>query len=172
MKNGSGRQFDNNFLYDRQEYMMRFSTFRYYGSYQFLRPSLFVRDLDLIKRITVKDFDHFPDHFNFVSEKADPLVGLNLFNLRGEKWKDMRSTLSPAFTSAKMRAMYTLIQGKRFLDRSFEYFPKSGGGGCSCKCQVSPFLNNTERFYKSLNLPPLDAFSKANLQMSISIWKF
>lgn len=29
--------------------------------------------------------------------------------IEGQKWKDMRSTLSPAFTSSKMRAMYTLI---------------------------------------------------------------
>ncbi|XP_018571685.1 cytochrome P450 9e2 isoform X2 [Anoplophora glabripennis] len=98
----------------------QFSDRRYYGSYQFMTPSLFVRDLDLIKRITVKDFDHFTDRMNFISEKADPLMGLNLFNLGGEKWRDMRSTLSPAFTSAKMRAMYTLMQ--ETAEHFVEYF--------------------------------------------------
>nr|XP_008197409.1 PREDICTED: cytochrome P450 9e2 [Tribolium castaneum] len=82
---------------------------RYYGSYQFLQPSLFVRDLDLIKAITVKDFEHFTDHSAFTSEKTDPILGLNLFSLKGQKWREMRSTLSPAFTGSKMRAMFTLI---------------------------------------------------------------
>jgi cytochrome P450 family 9 len=82
---------------------------RYYGSYQFLQPSLFVRDLDLIKQITVKDFDHFTDHSAFTSEKTDPILGLNLFSLKGQRWREMRSTLSPAFTGSKMRSMYTLI---------------------------------------------------------------
>ncbi|KAJ8953903.1 hypothetical protein NQ318_019143, partial [Aromia moschata] len=83
---------------------------RYYGSYQFLKPGLFVRDLDLIKRIMVKDFEHFPDHMSVINEKADSVVGLNLFSLKGEKWREMRSTLSPAFTGSKMRSMYTLMQ--------------------------------------------------------------
>ncbi|XP_044253114.1 cytochrome P450 9e2-like, partial [Tribolium madens] len=82
---------------------------RYYGSYQFLQPSLFVRDLDLIKSITVKDFEHFTDHSAFTNEKTDPILGLNLFSLKGQKWREMRSTLSPAFTGSKMRAMFTLI---------------------------------------------------------------
>ncbi|KAJ8973163.1 hypothetical protein NQ317_007504 [Molorchus minor] len=83
---------------------------RYYGSYQFLKPSLFVRDLELIKKITVKDFENFPDHLNFVNEKSEPVLSLNLFSLQGKKWRDMRSTLSPAFSSAKMKSMYVLIQ--------------------------------------------------------------
>ncbi|RZC41760.1 cytochrome P450 9e2-like [Asbolus verrucosus] len=97
---------------------------RYYGSYQFLQPSLFVRDLDLIKQITVKDFEHFSDHSAFTSEKTDPILGLNLFSLKGQKWREMRSALSPAFTGSKMRSMFTLISEtadgftQHFLQRS------------------------------------------------------
>lgn len=82
---------------------------RYFGSYQFLTPSLFVRDLELIKKITVKDFDHFTDHLNFVNSKSEPIVNNNLFLLKGDQWRDMRSTLSPSFTSSKMRGMFVLI---------------------------------------------------------------
>lgn len=83
--------------------------FRYFGSYQFLQPSLFVRDLELIKKITVKDFEYFPDHFLLFSNNNDPITGSNLFALKGEKWKDLRSTLSPAFTSSKMKSMFVLM---------------------------------------------------------------
>ena len=38
------------------------------------------------------------DHRSVISEEADPLFGKNLVSLQGQKWKDMRGTLSPAFT--------------------------------------------------------------------------
>ncbi|KAL1495017.1 hypothetical protein ABEB36_010507 [Hypothenemus hampei] len=82
---------------------------RYYGSYQFFQPSLFVRDLDLIKKITVKDFEYFHDHSSISNERSDPIVTQNLFSLKGEKWKRMRTTLTPAFTSSKMRQMFVLM---------------------------------------------------------------
>lgn len=65
--------------------------------------------MDLIKKITVKDFEHFTDHLNFVNSKTEPIVNKNLFLLKGEEWRDMRSTLSPTFTSSKMRSMFSLI---------------------------------------------------------------
>jgi cytochrome P450 family 9 len=75
-----------------------------------------LRDPDLIKQITIKDFDHFLDHRSLVPEESDPLFGKNLFSLTGQKWRDMRSTLSPAFTSSKMKYMFELItkNGEQF----------------------------------------------------------
>lgn len=78
----------------------------------FMQPCLFVRDLDLIKHITVKDFENFPNHDSLISEKTDPVLSLNLFSLEGVKWKEMRSTLSPAFTGSKMKTMFVLFNGK------------------------------------------------------------
>ncbi|XP_017776422.1 PREDICTED: cytochrome P450 9e2-like [Nicrophorus vespilloides] len=86
-----------------------FPNERYIGMYQFGFPALIARDLDLIKQITVKDFDHFTDHITFFPESVEPLWTRNLFSLKGEKWRDIRATLSPAFTSSKMRSMFTLM---------------------------------------------------------------
>ncbi|KAK4874012.1 hypothetical protein RN001_013372 [Aquatica leii] len=86
-----------------------FSNERYFGSYQFLRPTLIINDLDLIKRVTVKDFEYFIDHNGVILEDVEPLKGRNLFNLKGQRWRDMRATLSPLFTSCKMKMMFTLI---------------------------------------------------------------
>lgn len=72
-------------------------------------PTLLLRDSDLIKQLTVKDFDNFMDHRSIIPEEVDPLLGKNLFSLKGQKWRDMRATLSPSFTSSKMKAMFTLI---------------------------------------------------------------
>nr|QPF77609.1 cytochrome P450 monooxygenase CYP9A124 [Ostrinia furnacalis] len=78
---------------------------RFIGRFEFMSPMVMIRDLELIKRITVKDFEYFLDHRTIVNDKTDPLFGRNLFSLKGQEWKDMRSTLSPAFTSSKMRVM-------------------------------------------------------------------
>lgn len=91
----------------------RFTTYflcRLSGVFQFRNPLLLIRDPELIKRITVKDFDHFANHRDvFFTEEAEPLMGKSLFMLRDQKWRDMRSTLSPAFTGSKMRQMFRLI---------------------------------------------------------------
>ncbi|KPJ12394.1 Cytochrome P450 9e2 [Papilio machaon] len=78
---------------------------RFVGKYEFLDPVVMIKDIDLIKSITVKDFEHFVDHRKFVDEELDTCFGRNLFSLKGEEWKMMRSILSPAFTSFKIRSM-------------------------------------------------------------------
>lgn len=37
-------------------------------------------------------------------------MGKSLFMMRDQKWRDMRATLSPAFTGSKMRLMFQLIE--------------------------------------------------------------
>ncbi|KAK5641864.1 hypothetical protein RI129_010411 [Pyrocoelia pectoralis] len=99
-----------------------FPNERYYGIHQFSKPVLYVRDLDLIKSITVKDFDQFVDHNNFIVDNVDSLMKKNLINLKGQTWRDMRATLSPSFTSSKMKTMFLLFCecSQQFV----EYFEK------------------------------------------------
>lgn len=63
----------------------------------------------MIKRIAIKDFDHFENHRAFFDEKTDRLWSNTLFFMQNEKWRQMRATLSPAFTGSKMRQMFDLI---------------------------------------------------------------
>lgn len=46
-------------------------------------PILIVRDAELIKNITVKDFDHFVNKTKFVDEHSDPLLGRSLISIEG-----------------------------------------------------------------------------------------
>nr|BAM73826.1 cytochrome P450 [Bombyx mori] len=82
---------------------------RFVGRYEFLNPMVIIRDIELLKKITVKDFEHFLDHRTIINKDTDPFFGRSLFFLRDQDWKDMRSTLSPAFTSSKMKLMMPFI---------------------------------------------------------------
>ncbi|KAF5307418.1 hypothetical protein FQR65_LT06932 [Abscondita terminalis] len=81
---------------------------RYGGFYFFHVPILVLIDLNLIKRIMTKDFHHFTDHSIYLNEKADPLSG-HLFSLRGQKWKSVRTKLTPTFTSGKIKIMFPTL---------------------------------------------------------------
>jgi cytochrome P450 family 9 len=82
---------------------------KYVGIFDFTNPIVVIRDLELIKSVAIKNFDAFHDHLFFGTETQDPLFGTNLFALRGDKWRDVRTLLSPAFTANKMRTMFQLI---------------------------------------------------------------
>lgn len=75
---------------------------RFVGRFEFTSVGVVIRDVELVKRITVKDFEHFLNHRNF---GIDSFFTRTLFLLQGQEWRDMRSTLSPAFTSSKIRLM-------------------------------------------------------------------
>jgi cytochrome P450 family 6 len=84
------------------------------------RPVFIIKDPDMIKNCLLKDFDSFHDHGFVFDEKIDPFTG-NLFMLNGKKWKNLRSVLSPTFSSGKIKNMFTTLvesaQGlKTFID--------------------------------------------------------
>lgn len=79
------------------------------GFFDFLSPVYMIRDPELIKKLAIKEFDHFQDHKSVIGGDVDPMMGSTLISLKGQKWKAMRSTLSPAFTGSKMRLMFELI---------------------------------------------------------------
>ncbi|XP_031640423.1 cytochrome P450 9e2-like [Contarinia nasturtii] len=73
------------------------------------RPSYMVMDPNLIRDITIKDFDYFVNHFFQLDKELDPLLGRALFGMSNQPWREMRSTLSPLFTGSKMRHMLSLM---------------------------------------------------------------
>ncbi|BET03486.1 cytochrome P450 [Nesidiocoris tenuis] len=79
-----------------------------FGVYDFLKPMLVVKDVELVERVLIKDFHHFVDRGFTPEETSNPLE-LNLFNMSGKKWKAMRSKFSPMFTTGKLRHMVPQI---------------------------------------------------------------
>ncbi|CAB3365212.1 Hypothetical predicted protein [Cloeon dipterum] len=91
-------------------YARKYKGQRFVGFFQGNTPALIVMDPELVKAIIVKDFSHFVDHAFEVSEESDPMQSKNLFNMKGQKWREMRNKLSPTFTSGKMKGMYPLVE--------------------------------------------------------------
>ncbi|CAK1547377.1 unnamed protein product [Leptosia nina] len=98
------------FVDDLTRFYASFPDERFVGRYEFMNSIIILRDLELIKKITIKDFEYFLDHRGFADEEVEPIFARNLFSLKGDEWKDMRSTLSPAFTSSKIRVMVPFME--------------------------------------------------------------
>lgn len=80
-----------------------------YGVYDGRKPIYLIRDPQLVKQIMIKDFDHFVNRTPPADNRDFDLLSNSLFFMQNEKWRDMRNTLSPAFTGSKMRQMFKLI---------------------------------------------------------------
>lgn len=79
---------------------------RVFGYFEGWTPVIAVSDSDILKEILVKDFN------NFRSRKPFPLAprkALGLFLENGDQWKKSRSSLTPAFSSGKLRQMFPTI---------------------------------------------------------------
>jgi cytochrome P450 family 9 len=63
----------------------RLEGHKYGGVHHLMKPFLVIRDPEVIKMVTVKDFEHFLDRQVAIGEDAEPLFGKMLFNLRGEQ---------------------------------------------------------------------------------------
>nr|XP_003705489.1 PREDICTED: cytochrome P450 9e2-like [Megachile rotundata] len=137
---------------------------KYLGFFEFMTPVVMIRDLELIRAVTIKNFEAFPDHRSFADDEIDPMFSRNLFNLRGDRWKDVRTTLSPAFTSSKMKAMFVLMKecAKRYgenlaslpadkntieLKDAFTRYTNDVIATCAFGINVDSMTDRTNKFY-------------------------
>jgi cytochrome P450 len=90
----------------------------YVGIFSFDKPSLLIRDLELVKNILVKEFQTFMDRTFSFEDKFDSVIGKSLVALKGQLWRHLRTNLTPVFTSSKMKMMFYLVDtcGKELAD--------------------------------------------------------
>ncbi|CAG5046105.1 unnamed protein product [Parnassius apollo] len=81
----------------------------YGGIFEGRRPTLYIFDPDLIKAIAIRDFEHFVDR-NSIDSNEPRYLKRSLINLKGSEWKIIRSAITPAFSSARLKNMFPLIQ--------------------------------------------------------------
>ncbi|KAG4066159.1 hypothetical protein HA402_010361 [Bradysia odoriphaga] len=93
----------------------------------FHKPTVLLRDPDLIKRILITDFQHFPNHHTGADPVYDPISGQNIFQIKSPHWKELRVKLSPTFTSGKMKQMFYMVENVgNILGETVDGLVKSG----------------------------------------------
>lgn len=77
------------------------------GIYHGNVPALLTTDPDVIQSVMVKEFSGFSNRF--IPFELDKLIRGSVSVVENEHWKFLRSTLSPTFSSGKMRNMVPMI---------------------------------------------------------------
>ncbi|CAG9772146.1 unnamed protein product [Ceutorhynchus assimilis] len=91
------------------------------GIYLFLEPAVYFIDPKLIKTILQKDFQYFMSHGLYHHPKD--ILSMNLFNMEGDVWRNLRAKLTPTFTSGKMKMMFdTIIEKTNGLEAMVDKF--------------------------------------------------
>lgn len=96
-------------LFAQQYLEIKKKGLKHAGTYYFWTPIYIPSDENIIKRIIISDFEYFPNHGFYISEANDPLSG-HIFNMEDGKWKNFRAKTPSAFTSAKMRHMFHMME--------------------------------------------------------------
>ncbi|RCN44232.1 unspecific monooxygenase [Ancylostoma caninum] len=83
-----------------------------YGMFLMSSPELVSTDLDILRQVLVKDFDHFTDRTNLLN--VDPsdqksLLATSLVSLKGLHWSNVRSQVAPAFSTGKIKLMIPIF---------------------------------------------------------------
>ncbi|CAG2176701.1 unnamed protein product, partial [Oppiella nova] len=80
-----------------------------FGVYELGKPVLYLSDPELIREVLVKDFHIFTNRRD-VTTGGDPLIDNMVDALRDDHWKRVRTVISPAFATGKLRQMVPLIR--------------------------------------------------------------
>lgn len=116
-----------------------FPNDKLFGVFTFRKPVLVVRDPDLLKQLAVKDSDHFEDHSALGDEDTEDLFTNGLFFMSGQRWRDMRNTLSPVFTGSKLRQMFELVT--ECADDMTKHLIKLSAGGGKIEIEIKDLFS-------------------------------
>lgn len=81
----------------------------YIGTFYGSDPALLVQDPELIKLVLTKDFYYFSSR-EVSKYTHNEIITQNLFFTYGDRWKVIRQSMTPIFTSAKMKNMFYLVE--------------------------------------------------------------
>lgn len=83
-----------------------------YGYYIGKQPVVAINDIELIKRIQIKDFHLFSDRNRVMLKYGihpNPPLFHHIITAQGSRWKEVRSLLNPTFSALKLKLMTPTI---------------------------------------------------------------
>ncbi|KAH8406009.1 hypothetical protein KR215_002671 [Drosophila sulfurigaster] len=148
----------------------KFKQHKVYGFYNVREPLFVLRDVEVIKKVGIQDFDYFTNHRPMLPESSGTIFSKCLISLNDDKWREMRNTLTPAFTGSKLKAMFELInecslEGVRYIENElrnansldielemkdyFERFANDVIASAAFGIKVNSFVDKKNQFYKA-----------------------
>ncbi|XP_068966573.1 cytochrome P450 6k1-like isoform X2 [Bombus flavifrons] len=141
-----------------------FKDERYFGAFRVTSPVLILRDPDLVKDICVKSFACFTNRG--IPVNSQDSLSAHLFNLEGKRWKSLRSKLTPAFSSGKLKRMFYLLaecgeEFQKLIDASSEThrpfeirelaakFTIDVIGSCAFGIQINALTDEESEFHRA-----------------------
>ncbi|XP_075557329.1 cytochrome P450 3A16-like isoform X2 [Dermacentor variabilis] len=80
------------------------------GFYNGAHPFIMVKDPELIRKIQIKDFNNFTSRgMTSGFARSHAIISQSMVNAEGDRWKKMRSLITPAFTTSNMKQMASLM---------------------------------------------------------------
>ncbi|XP_040577297.1 probable cytochrome P450 9f2 isoform X1 [Lepeophtheirus salmonis] len=151
-------------------YKQKYPHDKFFIAWDFGVPRVIVLDVELAKTILVKDFEYFSNRRPFPKLWGDKnKYFVNMMSVLSdiEKWKSIRTMMTPVFTSGKLKAMLPhldqaaddmldfigkldlkMIDSRYIISRyTTESIAKAGFGveaGCFDTIDESPFMNNVD----------------------------
>ncbi|KAG5671568.1 hypothetical protein PVAND_001761 [Polypedilum vanderplanki] len=80
----------------------------FYGIFMFHKPSILIKEPEIIKNILIKDFQSFRNH-RAGSGDHDPLGIYNLFSAKDAVWTTMRKKLSTFFSTSHIKNTFSIL---------------------------------------------------------------
>uniref|UniRef100_A0A1B0D094 Uncharacterized protein n=1 Tax=Phlebotomus papatasi TaxID=29031 RepID=A0A1B0D094_PHLPP len=114
-----------NAVYDMEEIYNKWKTdANFVGFFNMMQPQILILKPELVKTVTVKNFQNFHDNdfADMFGKDSDPVFTKTIFMLKGAEWKENRAELAPAFTDNKMKSMFILIE--EISERLLNYLDK------------------------------------------------
>jgi hypothetical protein len=103
----------------------------YVGFFSFDQPCLLINDPELVKCVLVKAAQNFMNRVQTADESADPLTANAIFALKGIKWKRVRLSITPVFSTGRMKKMFLLVE--ECAKKLSQYLEEmTAGGKFSC----------------------------------------
>ncbi|EDO31508.1 predicted protein [Nematostella vectensis] len=75
-------------------------------------PAIVVSDPEIVKQIVIKEFHKFPNRPLFI--KPNPPMDSGMFLGQGALWKRIRTTLTPTFSTAKLKQIVPIIDSRKW----------------------------------------------------------
>ncbi|GFX24956.1 lithocholate 6-beta-hydroxylase [Trichonephila clavipes] len=131
-------------MHDMREFLTNLTKGRgrVFGSFEGSAPSVIVAEPDLLRDILVKDFHIFP--YRNEMKTGDAIADKMVTSVIGEDWKRIRTIITPAFTSKRMRQISSIMNdcSHTLLEVCEKYSNKGEPVDVKGKAAVCPVISH------------------------------